>query len=131
MFMIAGGHFAGIVARVSPPQTNPTTQKKPAQGAKKPDMEIILHKTFHRYTSKLLDSVIMIASAKGAFLFAQSIARRKQGGSQSANDNAKGPAKSAGALLRRYGEQALRDVRCVKLPLHIARPFPHRTSGLC
>ena len=38
------------------------------------------------------------------------LARRKQGGSQSVNDNAKGPAKSAGALLRRYGEQALRDV---------------------
>lgn len=38
-------------------------------------------------------------------------ARRKQGGSQSTNDNAKGPAKSAGALLRRYGEQALKDVR--------------------
>ena len=37
-------------------------------------------------------------------------ARRKQGGSQSLNDNAKGNAKSAGALLRRYGEQALRDV---------------------
>lgn len=37
-------------------------------------------------------------------------ARRKQGGSQSINDNAKGPAKSAGAQLRRYGEQALRDV---------------------
>lgn len=27
------------------------------------------------------------------------------------NDNAKGPAKSAGAQLRRYGEQALREVR--------------------
>jgi hypothetical protein len=39
-----------------------------------------------------------------------SSARRKQGGSQSLNDNAKGNAKSAGALLRRYGEQALRDV---------------------
>jgi hypothetical protein len=38
-------------------------------------------------------------------------ARKKQGGSQSMNDNAKGPAKSAGAQLRRYGEQALRDVR--------------------
>lgn len=37
-------------------------------------------------------------------------ARKKQGGSQSTNDNAKGPAKSAGAMLRRYGEQALRDV---------------------
>jgi len=37
-------------------------------------------------------------------------ARRKQGGSQSINDNAKGAAISAGATLRRYGEQALRDV---------------------
>jgi Bacteroidetes VLRF1 release factor len=37
-------------------------------------------------------------------------ARRKQGGSQSLNDNAKGNAKSAGAQLRRYGEQALREV---------------------
>ncbi|KAH7105891.1 hypothetical protein BKA62DRAFT_688291 [Auriculariales sp. MPI-PUGE-AT-0066] len=37
------------------------------------------------------------------------IARRKQGGSQSVNDNAKGFAKSAGAQLRRYGEQALRE----------------------
>lgn len=42
-------------------------------------------------------------------------ARRKQGGSQSVNDNAKGPAKSAGALLRRYGEQALKDVSASKL----------------
>lgn len=39
------------------------------------------------------------------------LARRKQGGSQSVNDNAKGAAVSAGAMLRRYGEQALRDVR--------------------
>ena len=38
------------------------------------------------------------------------LARRKQGGSQSLNDNAKGNAKSAGAQLRRYGEQALREV---------------------
>jgi hypothetical protein len=38
------------------------------------------------------------------------LARRKQGGSQSVNDNSKGAAISAGAMLRRYGEQALRDV---------------------
>ena len=37
------------------------------------------------------------------------IARRKQGGSQSLNDNSKSKAVSAGAMLRRYGEQALRD----------------------
>ncbi|KAK9459562.1 uncharacterized protein V1516DRAFT_687300 [Lipomyces oligophaga] len=42
------------------------------------------HKTFHRYTT-----------------------RRKQGGSQSANDNAKGKAHSAGSSIRRYNEAAL------------------------
>lgn len=42
-------------------------------------------------------------------------ARRKQGGSQSLNDQAKGNAKSAGAQLRRYGEQALQDVSCFDL----------------
>ncbi|CAH1761704.1 3405_t:CDS:2 [Entrophospora sp. SA101] len=45
---------------------------------------IKVHKTFHRYTT-----------------------RRKQGGSQSSNDNSKGKAKSAGADLRRYNEMAL------------------------
>lgn len=40
------------------------------------------------------------------------LARRKQGGSQGLNDNAKGNAKSAGAQLRRYGEQSLQtDIR--------------------
>lgn len=47
--------------------------------------EPLVHKTFHRYT-----------------------VRRKQGGGQSANDQSKGAAKSAGADLRRYNEQALR-----------------------
>ncbi|KDR67970.1 hypothetical protein GALMADRAFT_129807 [Galerina marginata CBS 339.88] len=90
MFMVAGGHFAGAVVRVSPEEDDPPEEgekprkKKPKKP--KPETEILLHKTFHRYTT-----------------------RRKQGGSQSTNDNAKGFAKSAGALLRRYGEQALRD----------------------
>lgn len=44
-------------------------------------------------------------------------ARRKQGGSQSLNDNAKGNAKSAGAQLRRYGEQSLREVSATNLPI--------------
>ncbi|KAJ3020579.1 hypothetical protein HKX48_000600 [Thoreauomyces humboldtii] len=44
----------------------------------------VAHKTFHRYTT-----------------------RRKQGGAQSSNDGAKGAANSAGAMLRRYNEQAL------------------------
>ncbi|KAF7309635.1 bVLRF1 domain-containing protein [Mycena indigotica] len=91
MFMVAGGHFAGAIVRVSdgadrgPNDSEPNSQKK-KQKRPKTDTEVLKHKTFHRYTT-----------------------RRKQGGSQSVNDNAKGPAKSAGALLRRYGEQALRD----------------------
>lgn len=54
--------------------------------------------------------------------FLVSLARRKQGGSQSVNDNAKGPAKSAGALLRRYGEQALREVRLQGRSTHSRAP---------
>ncbi|KAG8894271.1 hypothetical protein FRB99_001371 [Tulasnella sp. 403] len=91
VFMTAGGHFAGAIIRVArpaeePEATAPGGSKKKSKANRKADIEIIRHKTFHRYTT-----------------------RRKQGGSQSVNDNAKGPAKSAGALLRRYGEQALKD----------------------
>ncbi|CAE6425741.1 unnamed protein product [Rhizoctonia solani] len=82
MLATAGGHFAGLVVRVKIPRHGESSKSKKAA----PEMEIIKHKTFHRYTT-----------------------RRKQGGSQSVNDNAKGPAKSAGAQLRRYGEQALRE----------------------
>ncbi|KAI0031277.1 hypothetical protein K488DRAFT_52396 [Vararia minispora EC-137] len=92
LFMTAGGHFAGAIVRVSREQENEINMDN--SGAAKhgnsrrprPDTEILKHKTFHRYTT-----------------------RRKQGGSQSTNDNAKSKAVSAGAMLRRYGEQALRD----------------------
>ncbi|CAO3675780.1 unnamed protein product [Umbelopsis ramanniana] len=47
---------------------------------------VIAHKTFHRYTT-----------------------RRKQGGAQSANDNANGAANSAGSQIRRYNEVALKQ----------------------
>ncbi|KAJ3193703.1 hypothetical protein HK101_004332 [Irineochytrium annulatum] len=50
------------------------------------DPKPIAHKTFHRYTT-----------------------RRKQGGAQSSNDSGKGKANSAGAMLRRYNEQALQQ----------------------
>ncbi|KAG5652040.1 hypothetical protein H0H81_006490 [Sphagnurus paluster] len=89
MFMVAGGHFAGAIVRVSRPvedEDDVTKNKKKKSQKPKADTEVLRHKTFHRYTT-----------------------RRKQGGAQSANDNAKGPAKSAGAQLRRYGEQSLRD----------------------
>ncbi|KAG6817531.1 hypothetical protein H0H87_007499 [Tephrocybe sp. NHM501043] len=89
MFMVAGGHFAGAIVRVSRPAEDEgdegKSRKKKTQKPR-PDTEVLLHKTFHRYTT-----------------------RRKQGGGQSTNDNAKGNAKSAGAQLRRYGEQSLRD----------------------
>ncbi|KIP08812.1 hypothetical protein PHLGIDRAFT_103819 [Phlebiopsis gigantea 11061_1 CR5-6] len=88
LFMVAGGHFAGAVARVSRPDSEEDfgVAKKGKQKKPKPDTELLKHKTFHRYTT-----------------------RRKQGGSQSLNDNSKSKAVSAGAMLRRYGEQALRD----------------------
>ncbi|KAJ4473690.1 hypothetical protein J3R30DRAFT_3510836 [Lentinula aciculospora] len=85
MFMVAGGHFAGAIVRVSKNGEELELQSKKVKKPV-PDTEVLRHKTFHRYTT-----------------------RRKQGGSQSLNDNAKGNAKSAGAQLRRYGEQALRD----------------------
>jgi len=43
-------------------------------------------------------------------LFIRYTTRRKQGGSQASNDNAKGKAKSAGANLRRYNEQMIEQV---------------------
>jgi len=88
--MVAGGHFAGAVVRVKGPDSEADEPegltKKGKQKKPKPEIEVLHHKTFHRYTT-----------------------RRKQGGSQSVNDNAKSKAVSAGAMLRRYGEQALRD----------------------
>ncbi len=76
MCMIGGGHFAGMV--ISLAQTVHTKHAGERQAT------VLVHKTFHRYTT-----------------------RRKQGGSQSANDSAKGSAHSAGSSLRRYNETAL------------------------
>jgi hypothetical protein len=76
--MIGGGHFAAMVVALAP-----KTGKKHT-GVDERSATVIAHKTFHRYTT-----------------------RRKQGGSQSANDNAKGNAHSAGSSIRRYNETAL------------------------
>jgi hypothetical protein len=75
--MIGGGHFAGMLVSLTPKLTKKS-------GADDRTATVIAHKTFHRYTT-----------------------RRKQGGSQSANDNAKGNAHSAGSSIRRYNESAL------------------------
>lgn len=83
--MIGGGHFAGMIVSLVP-----KTHKK-AGGVEERQAVIIAHKTFHRYTT-----------------------RRKQGGSQSSNDSAKGAAHSAGASIRRYNEAALEtDIRAL------------------
>jgi Bacteroidetes VLRF1 release factor len=54
MFMTAGGHFAGVVVRVSKPDVEEESSKTAKQKRLKkpiPDTEVLLHKTFHRYTS--------------------------------------------------------------------------------
>jgi hypothetical protein len=54
MFMTAGGHFAGIIARVSKSEVEEEISKTAKQKRLKrprPDTEVLLHKTFHRYTS--------------------------------------------------------------------------------
>ncbi|ODA78652.1 hypothetical protein RJ55_06034 [Drechmeria coniospora] len=82
--MIGGGHFAAMVVSLAPRSSRSSTTMNR-------EATVLAHKTFHRYTT-----------------------RRKQGGSQSANDNAKGTAHSAGSSLRRYNEQALvADVRAL------------------
>ena len=75
--MIGGGHFAAMLVSLTPKLTKKA-------GIEDRSATVIAHKTFHRYTT-----------------------RRKQGGSQSANDNSKGNAHSAGSSLRRYNETAL------------------------
>lgn len=87
LLMVAGGHFAGMIVGLRPLQSagkGVKPEKQHVKGAG--EVRVIQHKTFHRYTT-----------------------RKKQGGSQGDNDNAKGKANSAGAMLRRYGEQSLRE----------------------
>ncbi|KMU84835.1 hypothetical protein CIHG_02618 [Coccidioides immitis H538.4] len=76
--MMGGGHFAAMIASAA------SEINKGAGGIENRKPVIIAHKSFHRYTT-----------------------RRKQGGSQSASDAAKGAAHSAGSTLRRYNEAAL------------------------
>lgn len=83
--MIGGGHFAAMIVSLVP------ELRKGPGGIEERHAVVRAHKTFHRYTT-----------------------RRKQGGSQSSNDNAKGNAHSAGSSIRRYNEMALEaDVRNV------------------
>lgn len=83
LFMMGGGHFAGAIIshKRKNIKGNAVNHKISLQ---EQQVEVIKSKTFHRYTT-----------------------RKKQGGSQSANDNAKGNAKSVGANIRRQMEQLL------------------------
>jgi hypothetical protein len=74
VFMTAGGHFAGAIVRVSrsdeeieaereeagnPPEVEAADatarrRKKAKPKAKRPEVEVLFHKTFHRYTSQCL-----------------------------------------------------------------------------
>lgn len=84
LLMIGGGHFAGAV--VAHKRTNSKGNPKNQKESMEAQRVVVLHlKTFHRYTT-----------------------RRKQGGSQSASDNARGKANSAGSSIRRYNEEALK-----------------------
>lgn len=76
--MIGGGHFAAMIVALAPKMGKKHT------GVDERSATVIAHKTFHRYTT-----------------------RRKQGGSQSANDSSGKVAHSAGSSLRRYNEAAL------------------------
>lgn len=81
--MIGGGHFAAAIVALAP------EIRKGHGGIEERHATVMAHKTFHRYTT-----------------------RRKQGGSQSANDNAKGNASSVGSSIRRANEAALvTDIR--------------------
>lgn len=85
LFMIGGGHFAGAIVSHQRLSTKGNARKND-ESFQEQAVQFLEHKTFHRYTT-----------------------RRKQGGSQSAMDNAKGKANSAGSSLRRYNEAALRN----------------------
>ncbi|KAL1606542.1 hypothetical protein SLS60_003947 [Paraconiothyrium brasiliense] len=76
--MIGGGHFAAMIIALAPKKGKNHT------GVDERSATVVVHKTFHRYTT-----------------------RRKQGGSQSTSDAARGAAHSAGSSLRRYNEAAL------------------------
>ena len=60
LFMVAGGHFAGAVVRVSRSDAEAEEEEEEEGGKKKKkkkpkqDAEVLKHKTFHRYTSEFL-----------------------------------------------------------------------------
>ena len=59
LFLVAGGHFAGAVVKVHRDRSKDDDGGRTRRGKPKkviPDTEVILHKTFHRYTSEFCPS---------------------------------------------------------------------------
>ncbi|KAG4304946.1 hypothetical protein PORY_001621 [Pneumocystis oryctolagi] len=79
LIMVGGGNFAGMIVSLHPKNNNNNKSY-----FRMDELNILHHKTFHRYTT-----------------------RRKQGGSQNACDSGRGMPISAGSNLRRYNEAAL------------------------
>lgn len=95
IILFGGGHFSIAVVALNPhiaPRISSKARPCPEQGSDAEILQedrsliVLAHKAFHRYTT-----------------------RKKQGGSQSAQDASGKFAKSAGAQLRRYGEAALAE----------------------
>ena len=84
VLMMGGGHFSAAAILLNPHVT--TTHSRKRGTTEERGLVVLAHKSFHRYTT-----------------------RKKQGGSQSAQDASGKFAKSAGAQLRRYGEESLKD----------------------
>lgn len=82
ILLMGGGDFAALVVALNPYEQVISKKK----GTTERQLLVIARKQFHRYTT-----------------------RRKQGGAQSAQDASGRFAKSAGAQLRRYGEQQLAE----------------------
>ncbi|KAG0683332.1 hypothetical protein C6P42_001243 [Pichia californica] len=103
IFMLSSGHFAGAIISHLPHSTK--GNKGSSAELQLQSVRLLAHKTFHRYTT-----------------------RRKQGGSQSAMDDAKGKANSAGSTLRRYNEQALG--KDIEILMEEWKPFLEQCSSI-
>ncbi|GFR47196.1 hypothetical protein Agub_g8788 [Astrephomene gubernaculifera] len=87
--LLRGGHFAATVFKAREGRVAPQAPKTQADPEGMEGLEVVAHKTFHRY-----------------------VVRAKAGGKQSSKDATGKFARSAGSRLRRYNEVALeRDVQ--------------------
>jgi hypothetical protein len=70
--MVAGGHFAGAIIQVNKSDEEKaedaedalaaTSGKRKKQKKPKPEIEVLHHKTFHRYTSSCQPSIPLVSN---------------------------------------------------------------------